>query len=173
MTHFAAGRGRLLVAVFVAILGADRLTKVLAERWLSMGDPVSVIPGLLQFSLVHNTGMAFGLLNDVAFAGKVWILTAVSGALLAAIVWFTVRAGPLSTATALGITAMLAGAVGNIADRLLHGHVVDFLDAYLGTAHWPTFNIADAAICAGVGLLLLESVRDLRRAPAGDTPATG
>lgn len=167
LTAFAAGRGRLLLAVFAGILGADRITKILAERWLVMGDPAPVIPGLFQLSLVHNTGMAFGLLNDVSFAGKAWLLTGVSVGLLFVIVWFAVRSGPLSTRTALGITAMLAGAIGNIADRLLYGYVVDFLDAHLGDAHWPTFNIADAAICAGVGLLLLESVREARRPAAG------
>ena len=152
-----------MFALFAGILGADRLTKILAERSLSMGSPFEVIPGLFQFTLVHNTGMAFGLLGGVSFPGKAWLLTAVSAALLAAIVWFARRAGPLSAMTAFGITAMLAGAVGNILDRLLYGYVVDFLDVYIGSAHWPAFNIADAMICTGVGLLLLESVRDLHR----------
>ena len=65
--------------------------------------------------------------------------------------------------TTVGIVAMLSGAVGNILDRLLYGYVVDFFDFYVGSAHWPAFNIADAMICTGVGLLVIESVRDLRR----------
>ena len=165
LTNLATRRSLLLLTVFVGILAADRVTKIWAERELAMGDPVPVIPGLFQFTLVHNTGMAFGLLDDVSFAGKAWLLTALSGALLLVIVWFALRAGPLSSLSAFGITAMLAGAVGNIADRLLHGYVVDFLDMYLGTAHWPTYNVADAMICTGVGLLLLESVREFRAAP--------
>ena len=142
---------------------ADRVTKVLAERSLSMGNPVEVIPGLFQLTLVHNTGMAFGLLSGVSIPGKAWLLTAVSAALLLAIVWFAYRAGPLSAITLFGITAMLAGALGNILDRVTYGYVVDFFDFYVGSAHWPAFNIADAMICTGVGLLLLESVRDLRQ----------
>ena len=132
-----------------------------------MGNPVEVIPGFFQFTLVHNTGMAFGLLGGVAFPGKAWLLTAVSAGLLIAIVWFAWRAGPLSMMTVVGIVAMLSGAVGNILDRVLYGYVVDFLDLYIGSAHWPAFNIADAMICTGVGLLVLESVRDLRRESAG------
>ncbi len=166
-SELAVLRGRLLAAVFAGIFGADRITKILAERWLEMGDPVAVVPGLFQLSLVHNTGMAFGLLHEVSFAGKAWVLTAGSAALLAVIVWFAIRSGPLPALTALGITSMLAGAVGNIGDRILYGHVVDFADFYLGSAHWPAFNVADAAICVGVGLLFLESVREFRRARAG------
>lgn len=132
-----------------------------------MGNPVEVIPGFFQLTLVHNTGMAFGLLGGVTFPGKAWLLTAVSAGLLVAIVWFAWRAGPLSMMTVVGITAMLSGAVGNILDRVLYGYVVDFLDVYIGSAHWPAFNIADAMICTGVGLLVLESVRDLRRESAG------
>ncbi len=132
-----------------------------------MGNPVEVIPGFFQLTLVHNTGMAFGLLGGIAFPGKAWLLTAVSAGLLVAIVWFAWRAGPLSMMTVVGIAAMLSGAVGNILDRVLYGYVVDFLDVYVGSAHWPAFNIADAMICTGVGLLVLESVRDLRRESAG------
>ena len=132
-----------------------------------MGNPVEVIPGFFQLTLVHNSGMAFGLLGGVAFPGKAWLLTAVSAGLLVAIVWFAWRAGPLSMMTVVGIAAMLSGAVGNILDRVLYGYVVDFLDLYIGSAHWPAFNIADAMICTGVGLLVLESVRDLRRESAG------
>lgn len=163
MTDLLRERRPLLIALFAGILIADRITKILAERSLSMGSPVEVIPGFFQLTLVHNTGMAFGLLGSAAIPGKAWLLTAVSAGLLVVIVWFAWRAGPLTAMTTLGIVAMLSGAVGNILDRLLHGYVVDFVDLYIGTAHWPAFNIADAMICTGVGLLVLESVRDLRR----------
>ena len=152
-----------MFALFAGVLIADRVTKILAERSLSMGNPVEVIPGLFQLTLVHNTGMAFGLLSSASIPGKAWLLTAVSAGLLVAIVWFAWRAGPLTTMTTVGIVAMLAGAIGNILDRLLYGYVVDFFDFYVGSAHWPAFNIADAMICTGVGLLILESVRDLRQ----------
>ncbi len=152
-----------MFALFAGVLIADRVTKILAERSLSMGNPVEVIPGFFQLTLVHNTGMAFGLLASASIPGKAWLLTAVSAGLLVAIVWFAWRAGPLTTMTTVGIVAMLSGAVGNILDRLLYGYVVDFFDFYVGSAHWPAFNIADAMICTGVGLLVIESVRDLRR----------
>jgi signal peptidase II len=166
LTDLLRGRRPLLIALFAGILIADRITKILAERSLSMGGPVEVIPGFFQLTLVHNTGMAFGLLGSAAIPGKAWLLTAVSAGLLVAIVWFAWRAGPLTTMTTLGIVAMLAGAIGNILDRILYGYVVDFVDLYVGTAHWPAFNVADAMICTGVGLLVVESVRDLRREAA-------
>lgn len=163
--------GRSLGAVFAAILVADQITKALAERWLSPYEPVSLIPGCLQLILVHNTGVAFGLLNGVEFAGKAWLLTGLSAGLLLFIVWFAARSGPLSPLTGYGITGMLGGAVGNIVDRLTRGQVVDFVDAYLGSAHWPTFNVADAAICCGAGLLLFDSVREFRRASGASAPS--
>ena len=166
MHDLLRGRRPQLFALFVGILIADRVTKILAERSLSMGSPVEVISGFFQLTLVHNTGMAFGLLGGVSFPGKAWALTAVSAGLLAAVTWFAWRAGPLSAMTTVGIVVMLAGAIGNMLDRLLYGYVVDFLDFYIGAAHWPAFNIADAMICTGVGLLVLESVRDLRREAA-------
>ena len=167
MPNLLRGRRPQLFALFAGILIADRITKVLAERSLSMGSPVEVISGFFQLTLVHNTGMAFGLLGSAAIPGKAWLLTGVSAALLVAIVWFAWRAGPLTAMTTVGIVAMLAGAIGNILDRVLYGYVVDFFDFYVGSAHWPAFNIADAMICTGVGLLVLESVRDLRREAAG------
>lgn len=163
MTDLLRGRRPQLLALFAGILVADRVTKVLAERSLSMGSPVEVIPGFFQLTLVHNTGMAFGLLGGVSIPGKALLLTGVSVGLLVAIVWFAWRAGPLSGMTVFGIAAMLSGAIGNILDRLLYGYVVDFFDFYIGSAHWPAFNIADAMICTGVGLLVVESVRDLRQ----------
>lgn len=156
-----------MFALFAGVVIADRVTKILAERSLSMGNPVEVIPGFFQLTLVHNTGMAFGLLGSASIPGKAWLLTAVSAGLLVAIVWFAWRAGPLTTMTTVGIVSMLAGAIGNILDRLFYGYVVDFFDFYVGGAHWPAFNIADAMICTGVGLLILESVRDLRREARG------
>ena len=91
------------------MLIADRVTKILVERSLSMGSPVEVIPGFFQLTLVHNTGMAFGLLGNAAIPGKAWLLTGVSAGLLVAIVWFAWRAGPLTTMTTFGIVAMLSG----------------------------------------------------------------
>ncbi len=163
---FLTARRIVLSLLFLGLLGADRVTKILAERTLAFGDSVPLIPGFFQLTRVHNTGMAFGMLDDVAIGSKAWILTGVSAALIGVIVWFAVKAGPLSRWTAAGLTLMLAGALGNMWDRIAYGHVVDFLDAYIGEAHWPVFNIADATICAGVGLLILESVAEFRGAPS-------
>ena len=165
------GRRVGLSLLFLGLVGADRASKLAAERSLAFGEPIEVIPGFFQFTLVHNTGMAFGMLDGVRLASKAWILTGVSAVLVGAIVWFALRAGPLSGLAAGGITLMLAGAIGNMWDRLAYGYVVDFFDVFVGNAHWPVFNVADAAICCGVGLLILESVLEFRRAPAASGSA--
>ncbi len=161
-----------LTLVFLGVLGADRASKALAANSLSFGAPVEVVPGFFQLTLVHNTGMAFGMLDGIQFASKAWVLTGFSALLLALIVWFAVRSGPLTRWTAGGIVLMLAGALGNMWDRVSYGYVVDFFDVFIGDAHWPVFNVADAAICAGVGLLVIESVAEFRRIPTEPGPET-
>lgn len=180
MLRFLSLTGRRvgLSLLFLGLLGADRVTKILAERSLVFGDSVPVLPGFFQLTLVHNTGMAFGMLDDVNIGAKAWILTGVSAVLIAVIIGFAIKAGPLSRWTASGITLMLAGALGNMWDRISYGYVVDLFDAYIGDAHWPVFNVADATICVGVGFLLLESVAEFRGAsdpPGGssDIAASG
>ena len=154
-----------LGAVLVALLAADQVTKALAEARLPGAEPVSVIPGFLQLVLVHNTGMAFGLFDSLAFPGKAWALTGLSLGVLALVGWLALRAGMGSGPASVGITLMVAGAVGNIVDRLTRGYVIDFVDAYVGSSHWPAFNLADAAICVGVGVLLVDGFREARASP--------
>ena len=158
------GRGRLLGGVFLGIVLSDRISKWLASDRLAEG-PFEVIPNHLDFDLVHNTGIAFGLLDAVDLPAKAGLLTGFSALLLGFIAVFAIRSRPLPLRTGLGLTAMFAGAVSNMADRLVFGHVVDFIHMYAGNAHWPTYNIADAAITCGVVLMLLDSVRELRNTP--------
>lgn len=165
--HFVeGGRARLLGGLFLGIAVSDRVTKWLASDRLTEG-PFEVIPNHLDFELVHNTGIAFGLLDGLDFPGKAWLLTAFSALLLVLIGVFVFRSRPLPLLSGLGLTAMFAGAVSNMVDRLLFGHVVDFIHMYAGNAHWPTYNIADAAITSGVLLMVVDSVQELRRAPRG------
>lgn len=161
------GRERLLLALFVGIAVLDRITKWLASERLP-GSAVEVIPNHLQFSLVHNSGIAFGMLDGADFAGKPLLLTALSAGLLVAIVIFAVKSRPLPFLTGIGLAAMLAGAASNIADRVALGYVVDFIDMYVGTSHWPTYNVADAAISCGVVLMLLDGALEWRRARRAD-----
>jgi signal peptidase II len=153
---------RLLAAILIAagILLADQVTKKLALDGLVYARPVPVIQGFFDLTLVYNTGAAWGMFRQYKF------LLAILAIVALCVLVFTRRhfleQGKTST-VALGL--LFGGIAGNLIDRLLHGHVVDFLSFHLGFMDWPAFNIADSAICVGVGLYLIESFRAGRDGP--------
>jgi signal peptidase II len=165
-------------ALAAAAVAGDQATKLAADRFLLDRGPVTVIPGVLD--LVHslNRGGLFGLFAD--WPGP-WRAALLAGAPLLAIAvlgWSLARAEDQDPSARAGLALVLGGATGNLLDRVARGEVVDFLDVYVshpavaewlqarfGTAHWPTFNLADAAIVAGAGLLLLDLARASRPAP--------
>ena len=142
----------LLLSVVVVV--ADQFTKWLAQASLIPYQPVPVIP-MFNLTLAYNTGAAFSMLSD-ASGWQRWFF--VSLAIVVVIVLFSwvwrMRAD--ERLHAISITLILGGAVGNLIDRLLHGYVVDFLDVYYGSYHWPIFNIADSAITVGVVVLIID-----------------
>ena len=144
----------------VGVLAADQLSKAAAVRELSGAGPVDVLP-ILNLVLTHNTGVSFGLLGGGAVPP--WILAGVAGAVtLGVLVWMLRTRSPLER-LALGLVA--GGALGNIADRIARGAVVDFLDFHAWGWHWPAFNLADSAIVLGVCMLLSAALPTRRRAP--------
>lgn len=120
---------------------------------------IEVIPGFFNLVRVHNTGMAFGRFNGTEYANLAFGIIAVGALAAIAILWrrngFPTRSG--KTAAAL----LVSGILGNFTDRILpgRGYVVDFLDFYVGTSHWPSFNVADSCICIAAGLLFLGAFR--------------
>lgn len=144
----------LLWALAASIIVADQLSKAWVVAHLPEYTPTDVFPWLapiLSFTRLSNTGVAFGLFPQ--FGG---VFTILSAAVIAAIIAFhrTVDAEDWHTHGALGL--MIGGASGNLIDRLLHGHVIDFIDLnFWPFRSWAVFNIADASIVVGVGLLLL------------------
>lgn len=137
-----------------AIIGLDLWTKALALAHLELHQPVPVIDGLLNWTLTYNLGAAFSFLSD-AGGWQRWFFSAlalgVSGVLG---VWLS-RLPRHDWRQAVPFALIIGGALGNLVDRLRYGHVVDFIDAYWGSYHWPAFNIADSAIVAGaIGLVL-------------------
>jgi signal peptidase II len=152
-------RAFLLATGVALILGLDQATKVLVASRLLPGDSVPIVPGLVHITLVHNTGMAFGLLSDFDVPLKSVVMTFLSLCALSAVFYYALRSPRGERMTHLGLTFILGGALGNIVDRARLGYVIDFVDVFYGDAHWPAFNVADSSICVGVGLLLLESLR--------------
>jgi signal peptidase II len=155
------------------ILGFDQATKTLVASRLAPGESVAIVPGLLHFTLVHNTGMAFGLLSGPDIPFKSVLVTLLSLAALAAVIYYALKSPRGEAMTHLGLTFILAGALGNILDRARLGYVVDFVDVFYRDAHWPAFNVADSSICVGVGLLLLDSLRRHEPAIGREAEAAG
>lgn len=140
-----------------AVLLVDQVTKQLALIWLAPYERLPVTP-FFNLTLVFNPGAAFSFLGD-ATGWQRWFFTLFAGAVTAILlVWLyrLPRDQPL-TAAALGL--VIGGAIGNALDRLFYGHVIDFIDFYVGDWHWPAFNVADSAITVGVILLLADAWR--------------
>lgn len=148
----------LVAVVALAVVVLDQFTKTLAMAYLGPyggAGPVSIVPGVLSLVYVENTGAAFGL-----FQGRNPVLALVALAIVLLLaVWFrAVAAATPWGGIALGL--QIGGALGNVADRLRHGFVVDFIDL----SFWPTFNLADSAITVGVVVLLIVLMRSTESA---------
>ncbi len=142
---------RYLLFLTLPLYAADQATKWLVLRHLSPHDFVPVIPDFLGLVHVHNTGAAFGMLSD----NNMFFIILASVA-LAAIAVFAWRGAFADAPMRIGAALLVAGILGNLTDRLLHGFVVDFIDVILPWyGHWPAFNIADSCICVAAGLFIL------------------
>lgn len=146
----------LLIALAVVVI--DQLTKWLVAKEIPLHDSISIIPGFFRLTHVQNRGAAFGLFDDSPSEWKIGILilfSVVAMVVVAALLW---KNSHTLTATGVGLALVLGGAVGNLWDRLLSGYVVDFLDVYIRSYHWPAFNVADSAIVVGAFLLVGEII---------------
>lgn len=146
------------LALSGSVIIADRLTKMAAVAWLDPVSPVSVIPGFFDLTLVRNPGGVFGLMRDLSEGVRSAIFTFVPAAVIVAIAAYAWRLPLSQRFTRAALALVLGGAAGNLIDRIRLGHVIDFLDVYWRDHHWPAFNIADSAICIGVGLMLFEGL---------------
>jgi len=149
----------VLVAASVVIVALDQVTKQMVRAGIALHDSIEVIPGLLNLVHVRNTGAAFGFLNLADIAYKRVLMTGMALAALAAVGWFASQVGPRAVLARCGLALIVGGAVGNLIDRALVGHVVDFVDVYWGSVHFWAFNVADSAITVGAGLLILDLIR--------------
>ena len=146
----------LLIAVLVLML--DRIAKWVIASNIALHDSFVVIPGFFRLTHVENTGAAFGLFAESAAQWKVGALVTFSVLALIVVSALLWRNGHSLSTTTIALSLILGGAMGNLWDRMMSGHVVDFLDFYVGSYHWPAFNIADSAIVIGAVLLVAEIV---------------
>lgn len=170
----------LTLSVFLV----DQVTKILAHAHLRDASPVVIVPGFLNLSYSRNPGGLFGYFGDLPDPWRAVLLTVLPVIAIVLIGIFLLRSDGTLLLTRLGLASILGGAMGNLLDRVVRGEVVDFLDVYasspgladwlvrtFGTAHWPTFNIADSCIVVGAGLLILDTFRPQAREGAAEAAA--
>ncbi|QQS46144.1 MAG: signal peptidase II [Acidobacteriota bacterium] len=160
-----AKSGYLIITIIV--LAIDQLTKYWAVKSLKPVLMIEVIPGFFRFTYATNRGVAFSLFADSEM--NVPVIFAVISIIAALVVLlYLARTPPGRMLTSTALSLLLAGIIGNLIDRIRLGEVIDFIDVHLADKYtWPTFNIADSAICVGAILLALEMIRDERAARAG------
>lgn len=159
MTLVLRRKNVLFLAIAAAVVVLDQLTKAWIVATLGVHESFAVIGGFFNIAHVRNPGAAFGFLAGASPLFRSLFFLAVTAAAIVLIIRYlrTARIENLSLVVSLAL--ILAGAVGNLIDRVRFGEVVDFLDFYVGTYHWPAFNVADAAITTGavvMGALLLR-----------------
>lgn len=161
---------RTSLPIAVLLLGLDQISKAIIVRSLSPGHSATLIPGFFDLTLVTNTGGVFGIFRDLDDLLRNILFSVIPVAAIALILWYGWSLPLVRRWSHVALGLVLGGALGNLLDRFRLGHVVDFLDVYVGAYHWPAFNLADSAICVGVTMLLLESLF-LQRSRGGAGPA--
>jgi signal peptidase II len=142
----------LWISGLVVVL--DQFTKYIADSKLDLHVPLEIFPNL-NMTLHYNKGAAFSLLSN-ADGWQRWLLMVISLVACIALFYWLRKVDKNRKLLTLGIVFILGGAVGNLIDRSLYGHVIDFIDVYYKYWHWPAFNIADSAISVGASLLLID-----------------
>jgi len=154
---------RIYFTILLVLLGLDQLSKFLVVSAMDLYEVRPLIPGLFNLVYVTNKGAAFSMFASVDSPLRHYFFVAVNSA---AFLGLTIAAWKMTSHHQLyrvSFAMIAAGAVGNLIDRLRFGAVVDFLDFYVGTYHWPAFNVADSAICVGVAILFVLNIIELKK----------
>jgi signal peptidase II len=158
----------VLISALIVIL--DTWTKSIVTRSLELHEAIPVIPNFFQIVHVRNTGAAFGLGANTGSRLVPWLLNAGAIAVFCVVVVMALRTALNDRRMQVALHLILGGAIGNLIDRFRFGFVIDFLDVYARWGgrehHWPAFNVADSAICIGIGLLFLDMGRKPEEKPA-------
>ncbi len=149
------------IVLFLVFL--DQLTKALVVRHIFLYQKIEVIPGLANLTRIHNRGVIFGALANLTSPFGRLLLTVVSFIALAIVIYYYLKAPAAEKGLKLSFALILAGAMGNLLDRVFRGYVVDFIDLYIGRHHWPFFNLADSCISIGGILLIIYLLLPSRR----------
>lgn len=158
---------RALLALVVVLVVADQLAKWAVRARLELGESLELIPGFLDFTRVHNSGAAFGMLNGVDLPYKAAVLAVVALVALTGVAVYATTLPASDWLARLGLTCIVGGAAGNLIDRVTLGYVVDYVDAYWRDWHFWAFNVADAAITIGAALMILDILGVSKRHASG------
>lgn len=139
------------------ILLLDQASKITVDSAMQLYESIELLP-MFNLTYVHNKGAAFSFLSN-AGGWQRWFFSALAFAMSTMITVWLYRLEKYQTLMAIALSLVLGGAIGNLIDRVLYGYVIDFLDVYYQDWHWPAFNIADSAICIGVGFMILDSFK--------------
>ena len=149
-----------------AVIALDQITKAAITSRFLLHESYAVIDGFFNLVYVMNPGAAFGFLAGASAAFRYIFFTGITAVAILLIIYYLVKNQHGSTVTVVSLTLIFSGAVGNLIDRIRFGAVVDFLDFYLGTFHWPAFNVADSAITVGAILMIWEMVGAKKQHPS-------
>ena len=139
------------------VIVLDQVSKWWMLSWLSLYETVAIMP-YFNLTMAHNYGAAFSFLAQ-AGGWQRWFFIGLAVIISVVLLVWLAKLKPTAKLEAISLSLILGGAIGNVIDRIMYGYVIDFLDIYIGTSHWPAFNIADSAICIGAVLLILDSFK--------------
>jgi signal peptidase II len=141
------------------ILILDQITKFYVDSSMRLHESIPVIQGFFSITYVRNPGAAFGFLADASPLFRSIFFVAVTGLAVILVVHYIWKSRAEEPRLTFALSLILSGAVGNLIDRVRLGEVIDFLDVYIGSTHWPAFNVADSAISVGAVILFIEITR--------------
>lgn len=167
-----AARYALLAVVGLVVIAVDQATKSSIMQSMRLHESIPIIPNLFSLTYIRNPGAAFGLLAGSSDAFRMVFFGITSLFALALLGTILVRLPEKDWIGQLSIAGILGGAIGNLIDRLRFGEVIDFLDVYVESYHWPAFNVADSAISVGVVCLIIHFAFERKEEafPAPETP---
>jgi signal peptidase II len=147
---------RLEIWLPIVIVVIDQITKALVRAHVPVYSSVTIVPGLVDFTHVPNTGAAFGLLSASDFPFKTTLIAIIATAAMVSVGLYAARLAHHQLFARIGLALIIGGAAGNLIDRITAGSVVDFVDVYWRTHHFWAFNAADSAISIGVSIMILD-----------------
>lgn len=157
----------LFVLGAAVIIALDQITKAAVSSRFSLYESCEVISGILNLVYVINPGAAFGFMAGASAAFRYIFFIGITLIAIALIIYYLIKYKTGSIMIVTALTLIFAGAVGNLIDRIRFGAVVDFIDVYIGTWHWPAFNVADSAISVGAVLMIWKMLVNRRKESSG------